>query len=179
MNKALLRQIVVVVLLFVFVLLWMSLRQKTTVETSVPGEALAPAPVSISPSGPPKEEEIKPIQAEEFKLPARNPFDLPPLLRDEIQRREEAARQRALEAQAQIPGGVTPPVELPSLKLQGVFWGVPRPQAIINRRVLYVGDAIEGYTVTSITKEGVKVSFNQQEFLLTLPVRSGKEEAFR
>jgi len=162
--------------MIVFVGLWISLRKMGTPPIPQP---TPPVAASTTTDPPLVAQENTQTQVEELKLPDRNPFDLPSLLREEILRRQEAQRQKELAAQAGVSTTTTSPVQLPNLKLQGIFWGVARPQAIINRQILYVGDTLEGCTLTAITREGVKVSFSHQEFFLTLPVRSGKEGQVR
>ena len=64
---------------------------------------------------------------------------------------------------------------VPLLKLQGIIWG-EKPQAIINRKILSVGDRIEEAEVTSVSPDGVTLSFNGQEVNLTLK-ESGKHDS--
>ena len=174
------RQIVAMVLLLVFVGLWIGLKQMTPPPPVglAPLGGMTPLPVpnrsGVAEKLPAPEESAK--TTEEFEFPTRNPFDLPPLLRDQILRREEAARQRELAEQAQGPTAPPVMISLPELTLQGIFWGVSNPRAIINRQIVGVGDAVEDCRVVNISKEGVQLSYNNQPFLLTLPIRSGKEE---
>ncbi len=53
-------------------------------------------------------------------------------------------------------------VPMPSLdkfKVQGVIWGGNFPQAIINNKVLSIGDSIEGVKIINIEKKGITLSF--------------------
>lgn len=43
------------------------------------------------------------------------------------------------------------------LQLQGIFYRLSKPSALINNRTLYVGDEIEGARVIAITRYGVKL----------------------
>jgi len=66
---------------------------------------------------------------------------------------------------------------LPRLAIQGIVWGGKFPQAIIDNRVVKVGDRIklgtrEGATIIDIDKEGVVVVFEGQEYKLPAPARS-------
>jgi len=45
-----------------------------------------------------------------------------------------------------------------NLKVQGIIWGGNFPQAIINNRVVTVGDTIEGAEILSIDKNGITLS---------------------
>ncbi|MFA5198612.1 MAG: hypothetical protein WC432_03600, partial [Candidatus Omnitrophota bacterium] len=55
---------------------------------------------------------------------------------------------------------VKPDFDISKLQLQGVVWGVKNPQAIINGKVVSVGDLIEGAEIVSIDKKGVTLSIN-------------------
>ena len=64
-----------------------------------------------------------------------------------------------------------PQLDLSSLKVQGIIWGVKTPQAIINNQVLTIGDLIEGAEILSIDKKGITLSYNGAIFDLTAPGR--------
>jgi hypothetical protein len=71
------------------------------------------------------------------------------------------------------PKVVLPPKEVvkkspPNLQLTGMVWGEAQPQAIINSKVMAVGDWIEGARVVSITKKGVQLSFEKDTISLTV-----------
>ncbi len=112
----------------------------------------------------------------------RNPFRLPDglvkILRAEYRRMQEELLQQQ---QQGLPISAPAPAEKPeeTFKLQGVFWGTPRPQAIINRQVLFVGDQIKGAKVVSISKEGVTLLLSGKEILLkpTVPEQVRNKEA--
>ncbi len=60
--------------------------------------------------------------------------------------------------------------ETVSLKidLQGVFWGVERPQAIINGKVYNVGDKLpdyDGAEIVKIEKDSVSISYKDKVFI--------------
>ncbi len=59
---------------------------------------------------------------------------------------ESAAQERA------VPS-------LGNFKVQGVIWGGKFPQAIINNKLLKVGDSIDGFEIVDIEKEGISLSF--------------------
>ena len=69
--------------------------------------------------------------------------------------------QKAKEVQDVVaaPKDSTEPAKpMPSLdkfKVQGVIWGGKFPQAIINNKILGVGDLIEGAEIVSIEKKGI------------------------
>ncbi len=130
-------------------------------------------------TAPPKMSEAE-HGGEGLALASRDPFQLPNGLQEIIQQRherEEAERQLRVkqereEREQQARTGQeasAAAVQPPSLQLQGILLGSTRPQVIINRQILSVGDKIEGATVTSVTKEGALVSFEGKEFQLKLP----------
>jgi hypothetical protein len=61
------------------------------------------------------------------------------------------------------------PATFPTLKLQGVIWNPRRPSAVINGKSVFVGEKVERAIVTAIEQDAVKVSFNGEERVLTLP----------
>ncbi len=67
------------------------------------------------------------------------------------------------EETTQAPEREIPP---PSLSVQGVIWGGNFPQAIINNRVLKLGDTIEGARIVSIDKNVVIIFFQGRQYNL-------------
>lgn len=62
-----------------------------------------------------------------------------------------------------------PPAELPNLNLAGVIWDESRPIAVINGRMVAVGDTIEGADIIGIDLDGVQMRYGRSEF--TIKVR--------
>jgi len=61
-------------------------------------------------------------------------------------------------------------VSLPSnFTIQGIIWGGRMPQAIINNKVVKVGDTVEGAKVITINKNGIVVFYNNRNFDLSSP----------
>lgn len=58
---------------------------------------------------------------------------------------------------------------LPALAVRGIIWGGKFPQAIINDKVVKVGDTIEGARVIDITKEGITCLFQGRQFGVSSP----------
>jgi type II secretory pathway component PulC len=85
-------------------------------------------------------------------------------LRDPFQPPEELEAKKE-----QIPPEPVQVEPLPSLAIQGIVWGSSLPQAIINNKVVKVGDTIEGVRITDINKNGVTVSWGNQEYNLSSP----------
>jgi len=63
-------------------------------------------------------------------------------------------------------------ISLPTFNIQGLIWGSPNPQAIINGKVLKVGDTIEGAKIINISKNGIDIIYEGRLFSLLSP---GKE----
>ncbi|MEO6033891.1 MAG: hypothetical protein ABIQ35_01420 [Verrucomicrobiota bacterium] len=63
---------------------------------------------------------------------------------------------------------VAPPAP-PALKLQGIFFRVKNPSAMINGKLLMVGESVAGARVTKIGKEEVTMERDGQPIVLTLP----------
>ncbi len=62
-----------------------------------------------------------------------------------------------------------PGSNLGNLKVQGIIWGGRIPQAIINDKVLTVGDTIEGAEILSIDKKGITLRSAGTVGNLTIP----------
>jgi len=57
------------------------------------------------------------------------------------------------------PDSAVPGPDFNKIKVEGIIWGGRFPQAIINSKVLTVGDSIEGAEILSIDKNGITLSF--------------------
>ena len=73
------------------------------------------------------------------------------------------------EPKAEITPEVMPEIPLPSLEIQGLVWGGNLAQGIINKKIVRIGDMIEGAQIIDINKEGVIISFNKREYNLPSP----------
>jgi len=62
-----------------------------------------------------------------------------------------------------------PEVSPPPLTVQGIIWGGNIPQAIINDKVVKVGDSISEAKVTYIGRDGIAIIFKDYTFKLTSP----------
>lgn len=58
---------------------------------------------------------------------------------------------------------------LPDLQIQGIVWGGAFPQAIINNKVVKIGDTIEEARIMEIKKEGITVYFGNRKHILPSP----------
>ena len=110
-----------------------------------------------------KEDKAMPESASETSLKSeykakdlRDPFQL-----FKIEEKEKP------EEQEQVTEEKVEEVPLPDLKIQGIVWGGSLPQAIINNKVVRVGDTIEEVRITDINKSGVTVFFKNGQYNLT------------
>ncbi len=174
MTRTQIQQLVVVLLLVLFVGVF--LLSKKAPE---PGSGVTPAPVpdgtapaAASQAEPPPT--VVPASAPDLSIP-RDVFLLPAALLQRLQQREQEAID--LENKKKLdfsPTEVVPAeqIGITDLELQGIFWNISNPQAIINRQIVSVGDSVDSAEVEAITQEGVILSLNGQKFNL-------KPETFR
>lgn len=64
---------------------------------------------------------------------------------------------------------------LPELKIQGIVWGGTLPQAIINGKIVKIGDTIEEVKILDIHKDGVDVIFNSRQYQILAPASIYKQ----
>ena len=62
---------------------------------------------------------------------------------------------------------------LPPLEIQGIVWGGRFPQAIINRKVVKIGDTIGEVRITDISQNGVTAFFENRQYNLSSPASQG------
>ena len=55
----------------------------------------------------------------------------------------------------------------PEFKISGIVWNSERPQAIIEGRVLEVGDKIEDWSISNIDQRGVEIIYLDYKYILT------------
>ena len=67
---------------------------------------------------------------------------------------------------------------LPALAIQGIVWGGPMPQAIINGKVFKVGDTIAEAKITGIDKDGVELFYAGRSYSISSPA-SGSQTTGR
>lgn len=132
------------------------------------GNRLAPAPADSAPSAPipaqalPK---IAPAPQLASTAPASGPVSQPSAVLSGSALAPAAVPplSTALAAPSAIPAA--PPREL---KLQGIFYRLKHPTALIDGRVVSIGDEIEGYHVARIDRGTVKLIAAGQTNTLTL-----------
>jgi hypothetical protein len=60
-------------------------------------------------------------------------------------------------------------VVLPPLAIQGIIWGSSLPQAIVNGKLLTIGDTVAEVTITGISGDGLEVRFKDRPFHISSP----------
>lgn len=83
----------------------------------------------------------------------------------EQRKQKESAINTSANTQQKEEGSVS----LPPLAVQGMMWGGDLPMVIINKKVLKIGDTIEGAQIVNIDKTGVKILYKKQTFNLNSP----------
>jgi hypothetical protein len=71
------------------------------------------------------------------------------------------------------PAAAPPPPEAPAFaadqfKVTALLWGSKTPQAIINDKVVAMGEDLGGGKIAAIDKDGVHVNYNGEEVLLRI-----------
>ncbi len=164
MTRAQLQQLFVALLLL-FVIVWMLTRKAP--ESSPP--QLSPIQPAAAPGTAAQGEGSltkKSATSGDLSV-ARDIFSPPPLLAQKLEQRLQ--EEGALEKQRLLPPvtnpikepvSAQPPADAENFEVQGIFWGIAKPQVIINRQILSVGDTIDDAKVEAITKEGVTLSLD-------------------
>lgn len=71
---------------------------------------------------------------------------------------------------APVPAPVVtppPPPEFPAVKLQGIFYRLTRPSALISGKTVFVGEKVMGAKVIEIDRQSVTLEFNGQKKTLS------------
>jgi len=97
---------------------------------------------------------LRPEQVEYRAEDFEDPFGIE-LIEQPVEKKEEKVEVRPL----------------PPMEIQGLIWGGNFPQAIVNEKVVKVGDTIEEARVIEIRKDGLKVLFQGEEHLVPSPAK--------
>jgi len=54
----------------------------------------------------------------------------------------------------------------PDFTIYGLIWNTDLPQAIVNERVVKIGDVINEAEILNITKEGITIKYRNEEFFI-------------
>lgn len=76
----------------------------------------------------------------------------------------------------EVKESVAKEIKLPVLNVQGLMWGANYPSAIINDKVVKVGDVIEGATIIDINSKQVLVKYQEKSFQLPAPALEVKDD---
>jgi len=97
----------------------------------------------------------------------RDPFN--DLFRIAAEKEKREKEHRIIETPQDDTVSVAPMPSLDKFKVQGIIWGGKFPQAIINSKILSVGDTLEGLKIVNIEKKGVTLSFAGKLVSLSAP----------
>jgi hypothetical protein len=61
---------------------------------------------------------------------------------------------------------IKPILPLPDLDIKGIIWNSDMPQAIVNDRIVRIGDTIAGVKIINIEKQGVSIDYNGESVLI-------------
>ena len=86
--------------------------------------------------------------------------------------KSEGARDPFLEKVSGVGASAAAKTNLSELSVQGIVWGGAFPQAIINNKVVKVGDTIKDARVIDISKDGVTVFLGGRQYNLNSPAVS-------
>ncbi len=78
---------------------------------------------------------------------------------------EEAKQSVAIQSTGE---GTTPEEQFDysGLHVTGIVWGNDKPKAIIDEKVVGIGDIVNNATIENITKEGILFKFKDKEYLM-------------
>lgn len=79
------------------------------------------------------------------------------------------ATETAAATMVDVPAPVPAVIGRPEFKLKTIVFHPVRPSAMINNQILFIGDTVNGYTVTAIGKQNVTLKSGQDELVLSLP----------
>jgi hypothetical protein len=140
-------------------LLLLVLRQKAPPNAAPPGpgaqpRAALPAAPAIAPP---------PAPAPNAAAPAAQPIPgTPPADPSPTAAPDSGPTNVAVAAEAPAPKPVPP-------KLQAIIFSSVRPSIMINGKTLFIGDTLDGFRVTAISKESATLVGMDQTNVLTLP----------
>lgn len=97
-----------------------------------------------------------------------DPFKIPHTFRDRL--RQLTLEKEEIEKQAAH-------IRLPSIVVEGLIWGGEHPSAVINGKVLKIGDGIEGATIKDITKKGIILNYKGLELIVYVSGGASKWES--
>ncbi|MCX5711533.1 MAG: hypothetical protein NTY47_00455 [Candidatus Omnitrophica bacterium] len=98
------------------------------------------------------------------------------LLRPKAEYEAGTLRDPFIQVNEQVPSATTQQATQqqprPDLRVSGIIWGGVFPQAIINDKVVKVGDVVDGVTILEINKDYINVSYSGVKSKLNSPALS-------
>lgn len=61
---------------------------------------------------------------------------------------------------------VEEPIKPPEVKIVGLIWNTDHPQAIVNDRIVQVGDQIGEWKIQKIDRDGIEISFQDKKIFI-------------
>lgn len=104
-------------------------------------------------------EDAFPDLSKEKNLIFKDPF-ISHLPKKEIATTEGTAKSQVKDTKA------AKPIVPPKFQVSGIVWNTDRPQAIVNNKVIAIGDQLENATIVSIDKSGIEISFQGVLFIV-------------
>ena len=145
-------QMAVVPLLLILAGIWL-MRARPSLPTAPPlRPVVAPPPAAV-------DHWEGPRTAAPLALPTRDPFQPPPAVASRL----AAASPQPTDSSPTNPSPV---------RLQGIIWGAATPRAILNDRIVGVGESVEGVQVIAIAPEGVTIDYQGQRAVLHVTTSS-------
>jgi len=93
-------------------------------------------------------------------------------LRDPFMREKEAKPQETVKVPAIVDRRPLPPMNVQGLILGGLF-----PQAIIDNKIVKIGDKLGEVAIVKIEKSGITVKYYDNEYNLPAPINEASSEA--
>ena len=106
-----------------------------------------------------KIEDEAPVEYDPANFKLRDPF-LSPFEPIEVEGKKPKPEKKLSEPPKQE-------VVLPALLIQGMFWDSPQPLALIENKLLRVGDTIKDVRILGISKEGIDVIYSDKLFTIS------------
>ena len=103
-----------------------------------------------------------------------NPFT-PQLPKKEIAN-EEITPSASTKTQETPELNVSKEIAPPQLSIAGLVWDTDRPQAIVNSRVVGIGDTIDNSVITNIKKTGIDVLHQGKHFTINVNQQTAKSQ---
>ncbi len=99
----------------------------------------------------PRVEPVRPVVAERPVMPPSPPPTEPPPIMPPVQ---------------EVLPPPIPEEPLPAINISGLVWNTKRPQAIIDGRIVEIGDMVSGVKIVDIQKGGITVLFQDRTQIL-------------